>query len=232
MRSLLNRLQFRDAIEEHATDLIASRPWQRGQIDTTGWSSRMTDGGRAWAPRWPLPNVWLGVSLEAQQRAELRIPALLDTPAALRWVSAEPLLGPINMSRWLEREGGRPRLDWVVAGGESGSGARPLHPDWVRSIGEQCTAAGVPWLFKQWGDWLPTPVFDAPGFAGGRAFDHPDRGTSSTTLRRRGPSGRYRNGETRCLEPGDRTRWYAMLDRDTIAVRVGKKAAGRELDGV
>jgi protein gp37 len=128
---------------------------------------------------WPLPNVWLGVSVEDQARADERIPILLDTPAAVRWISAEPLLGPINLTRlpypnrgrtWMidavrgeMREPGLDRtpiggvvsLNWVVAGGESGPDARPMHPDWVRSLRDQCAAAEVPFLFKQWGEWAP-----------------------------------------------------------------------------
>lgn len=90
----------------------------------------------------PLPNVHLGVSCEDQGRADERIPALLETPAAVRFVSAEPLLGPINF---------RHRLDWIICGGESGPGARPMHVEWARSIREQCAAAGVPFFMKQLG---------------------------------------------------------------------------------
>lgn len=95
------------------------------------------------------PNVWLGVSVENQAAACERIPHLLDTPAAVRWVSCEPLLGPVNLVPWIHG------LDWVVAGGESGPGARPCHRDWARSILYQCQDAGVPFFFKQWGAWEP-----------------------------------------------------------------------------
>lgn len=105
--------------------------------------------------QWPLPNVWVGVSVEDQQRADLRIPALLATPAAVRFLSCEPLLGPVDLNAssfiggdWLKG------LDWVIVGGESGPGARPMHPDWARSLRDQCTAARVPFLFKQWGEWV------------------------------------------------------------------------------
>jgi protein gp37 len=127
---------------------------------------------------WPLPNVWLGVSAEDQTRADERIPHLLETPAAVRFVSAEPLLGPIDLETiahggnlinalspaigmprdghdshiWFSREPGT-ILDWIIVGGESGNGARPMHPDWARSIRDQCQAAGVPFFFKQWGQW-------------------------------------------------------------------------------
>lgn len=101
---------------------------------------------------WPLPNVWLGVSVEDQKTADERIPLLLQTPAAVRWVSYEPALGPVHFANWLESS---PRLDWIVAGGESGPGARPAHPDWFRAARDQCQSAGVPFFFKQWGEWLP-----------------------------------------------------------------------------
>lgn len=106
-----------------------------------------------------LPNVWLGVSVEDQQRADERIPDLLETPAELRWISAEPLLGPVSIidAIWAAPKFDNiwARIDWVVAGGESGPGARPMHPDWARSLRDQCAAADVPFFFKQWGQWVP-----------------------------------------------------------------------------
>ena len=115
----------------------------------------------------PLMNVWLGTSAEDQQRADARIPWLLKTPTALRFVSCEPLLGPITLpygslnvgpgsSLHREQQGWCDRgLDWVICGGESGPGARPMHPEWARSLRDQCQAAAVPFFFKQWGEWLP-----------------------------------------------------------------------------
>ena len=122
-------------------------------------------------------NVWLGVSVEDQARAMERVPALLETPAAVRFVSAEPLLGEVDLEalEWrhfrydalrgiqsfYSRESGwedqakAPAIDWVIVGGESGRGARPMHPEWARSLRVQCQAAGVPFFFKQWGSWLP-----------------------------------------------------------------------------
>jgi protein gp37 len=107
-----------------------------------------------------LPNVWLGVSAEDQVRADERIPHLLATPAAARFVSLEPLLGAINLFGWLrirELDDRCAGLDWVIVGGESGPGARPMHPDWARSLRDQCVDAGVPFFFKQWGEWIPGP---------------------------------------------------------------------------
>lgn len=101
--------------------------------------------------RWPLPNVWLGVSAEDQATADSRIPVLLETAAAVRWLSAEPLLGPVEIDDLLWPAKGRPALDWVVAGGESGPRARPMDPSWPRSLRNQCICAETPFFFKQWG---------------------------------------------------------------------------------
>jgi len=112
-----------------------------------------------WAA-WPLPNVWLGVSVEDQNTADERIPILLQTPAAVRWVSAEPLLGPVDLYRggfsFLERlksPTGKQyeKLDWIVVGGESGPKARPCDLAWIRSTVKQCREAGVPVFVKQIG---------------------------------------------------------------------------------
>jgi len=113
---------------------------------------------------WPLSNVHLGVSVENQAAADERIPLLLQTPAAVRFISAEPLLGPVEFSDVTYRSDciralGKPAmkgLDWVICGGESGPGARPMHPDWARGLRDQCKDAGVPFFFKQWGEWVPT----------------------------------------------------------------------------
>jgi protein gp37 len=135
--------------------------------------------------------VWLGVSVESQQWADIRIPALLDTPAAVRFLSCEPLLGPVDLTRWLpgapqqslhgivDRLVGRcdmqatdygswrhvakecrnctngRRISWVIVGGESGPQARPMDPQWAHDLRDQCTAAGVPFFFKQWGGRTP-----------------------------------------------------------------------------
>lgn len=105
----------------------------------------------------PIENTWLGVSVEDQKTADERIPLLIETPAAVRWISAEPLLGATDITDWL---GWKEKLDWVVVGGESGRNARPMHPDWVRSLRDQCVAAGVPFFFKQWGEWAPIgPIY-------------------------------------------------------------------------
>lgn len=143
----------------------------------------------------PLPNVWLGVSVEDQKTADERIPVLLQTPAAVRWLSVEPLLGPIDLQApWSAMNPEYPELGihWIVVGGESGNAARPMHPEWVRSLRDQCVAASVPFFFKQWGEWE-------------HGYSHADRLFVSRT-------------------PG-------ILSDPVYMQRVGKKAAGRILDG-
>lgn len=137
---------------------------------------------------WPLPNVYLGISAERQKEWDERKGDLAATPAAVRFASFEPLIGPIIEPRLLSDF-----LSWAIVGGESGAGARPMHPAWPRSLRDQCAAAGVPFFFKQHGEWLC------------------ELGT-----------GNYRP------EPGD----LVSCGDGHIARRVGKKAAGRLLDGV
>ncbi|MDQ7818722.1 MAG: phage Gp37/Gp68 family protein [Melioribacteraceae bacterium] len=108
-------------------------------------------------------NIWLGVSIEDQQTADERIPLLLQIPANIRFISAEPLIGDINLEVWIHKcltNGCGDKIDWVIVGGESGKSARPLHPDWVRSIRDNCKALGIKFFFKQWGN----NVFVPPGF--------------------------------------------------------------------
>lgn len=111
-------------------------------------------------------NVWIGTTVENQARADERIPQLLSIPAKVRFLSCEPLLGPVDLSttfHWQRADMAsqpvwtpeNPGIHWVITGGESGTGARPMHPDWARSLRDQCSAAGVPFFFKQWGEWLP-----------------------------------------------------------------------------
>ena len=96
----------------------------------------------------PLPNVWLGTTIWDQPSLERALPFLLRTPAALRFLSIEPMLGPVVIPPDMLK-----LLGWLICGGETGPGARPMHPDWARSLRDQCQAAGVPFFFKQWGEW-------------------------------------------------------------------------------
>lgn len=102
---------------------------------------------------WPLPNVILGISAEDQDAARKRLPILLDTEAACRAVSAEPLLGPVDLAE--AARGRLDRLGWVIVGGESGAKARPMHPAWPRALRDQCVDQSIPYFYKQWGEWAP-----------------------------------------------------------------------------
>jgi protein gp37 len=137
---------------------------------------------RPFIATWPLPNVWLGTSVEDQKRADLRIPPLLDTPAAVRFLSMEPLIGEVSFrwAKWVPAINGN-HLDglkgigWVIVGGESGPGARPMDADLVRRLRDQCVEAGVPFHFKQWGSHdehgVPTHKKVAGRMLDGRTWD-------------------------------------------------------------
>lgn len=162
---------------QHVFQILTKRPARMRSLLTRWAPVTGIPPGGFWTGPWPLTNVWGGVSVENQDLAERRIPILIDTPLAVRWISAEPLLGPIRLPFIAEVDactcyggslpgighepgcGTEPgpawgNLHWVVAGGESGPGARPMHPDWVRSLRDQCVDAGVPFFFKQAGSAL------------------------------------------------------------------------------
>lgn len=177
------------------------------------------------AGAWPLPNVWLGVSVEDQAAADERIPLLLQCPAAVRWLSCEPLLGRVDLRSHLksratpgpdhqfgDRLGHAGRLHWIVAGGESGPGARPMHPDWARSLRDQCAAAGVPFFFKQWGEWAPSNQ------AAAGLDDCYERSSSGGWVE---TDGRHTAGET--AQPAGAGSAHTF--------KLGKRLAGRQLDG-
>jgi protein gp37 len=138
-----------------------------------------------WGRKWP-DNVWLGATIENQKVADERMDDLAAVPARVRFVSAEPLLGPLDLSPWLGS-----KVHWVITGGESGGKARPPNPTWFRSLRDQCREAGAAFHFKQWGEWVPAAIRAVNG------------------------------GAVQCRIVAD----------GAIMVRLGKKAAGRELDG-
>jgi protein gp37 len=149
--------------DRHTFQVLTKRPSRmRSLLSSPRWSELLTRDPNVWPsdldPELPLPNVWLGVSVEDQHWADIRIPALLDTPAAVRFLSCEPLLGPVDLRQAINqdpfaayhfRPGG---IDWVIVGGESGPGARPMRAEWARDIRTQCLFNNVPFLFKQWGN--------------------------------------------------------------------------------
>lgn len=159
-----------------------------------------------WVPwrSYPFPNVAIGTTVENRAMAALRIPLLRETPAARRFLSIEPLLedlGEIDLTG----------IDWVIVGGESGRESRPMHPDWARSLRDQCAAAGVPFFFKQWGAWEPRAWK-------GDGATHSVRGTDGAVHK----FDHHPNSGERAEKatPG----WHAIAN-------VGKGAAGRLLDG-
>lgn len=224
---------------QHTFQVLTKRPARmRALINSSGffdkihavggeYLARVKGAAAGWHLLWPLPNVWLGVSVEDQKRADLRIPALLDTPAAVRFLSCEPLLERVDLNRSLalgyscENEAGvrlhqRP-VDWVIVGGESGPNARPMHPEWARSLRDQCVAAGVPFHFKQRGEWTWSEHgdFQIPRqpFTDRVAVIHP---AGMTAMTKSNPFNPFERGHP---------------DWTTRIERVGKRAAGRLLDG-
>lgn len=214
MVRLLNSPGFWDDVRYRAGEIASSLDWDMVPHHLQ-FSADLTF----------LPNVWLGTSIESQQYA-FRARHLLATPAAVHFVSAEPLLGPLDLSPYLLdpslRDPTCRGVDWVIVGGESGQSARPMHPAWAEELRDQCRRAGVAFLFKQWGEWSPfAPIRD------GR-FDFRNRYVLADdgTLYR-GPDLAYPDGPRR----GEAVRAGHDHARLTSMYRVGKKAAGRELDG-
>jgi protein gp37 len=204
------------------------------------WYLRVTTIHDPKYKRWPLPNVWLGVSVENQETADERIPLLLQTPAAVRFVSVEPMLGPVDLQRiarkarcddWTYFDGALTgfcaskgggtygnRLDWVIVGGESGPKARPMHLNWARSVRDQCKAAGVPYFHKQNGEFVEAYRF----------YDH-RQWVAKASTHVHGAVDRCVDSLGKiCLRGSD-----FMAAEYPIAVmrRVGRKSAGRLLDG-
>lgn len=172
MRSYLDGLLANSAVGDRWD--AARRPIYRALLKRGEYRRAEYVGVMVAHDKPPFKNIWLGVSVENQEAADKRIPLLLQTPAAVRWVSAEPLLGGPNLAPWLKwwKRGGtcavtERGLDWVVCGGESGPGARPMHPDWARGLRDQCKQAGAPFFFKGWGNHLP---FGQEGASCGRCI--------------------------------------------------------------
>lgn len=231
MRETLNDESFWDLANSHAESIV---------LDHVDPHDRRRDDARAtlddYGPDKPAPGIWLGVSTEDQATADERIPDLMATPAAIRFISAEPLLGPVNVTWALSRnrmdiaagflkrgkfspgaETLRP-LDWVITGGESGPHARPANPDWFRSLRDQCVAAEVSFFFKQWGEW-------APGVAFGMREDGPVSDSKGNVRD-------WMNRYVTCEDRADRVRSHSFTQHATnLVYRVGKARAGATLDG-
>lgn len=185
--------------------------WHTFQV-LTKRADRMQDFCNTWGVK-TLTNVWLGVSVENQHFADERIPLLVQTPAMVRFISAEPLLGPLDLQRFQEHLpsavhlGWLDGIEWVICGGESGPGARPMHPDWARSLRDQCQTAGVPFFFKQWGTWA------SPS----QSVCSIHSGTDGTDVHRYVSDGRKHDPQ--------------CPNAKTYMIKCSKKVAGRLLDG-
>ena len=183
--------QVMAAHPQHTFQVLTKRPERAYEFLVDGWAPEV------------LPNVWLGVSAEDQKNLTERWNILKNIPAAVRWISMEPLLGLVNLplthTETPTENGGtahsdfRSDVDWVVVGGESGPGAKPMNPDWVRNIRHDCAKFGVPFLFKQWGQW--------------GIVDHKTFAFSSVE-------------------------WQQINLREFMVRHASKKETGRELDGV
>lgn len=186
-------------------------------------------------------NVWIGTSVEDQAAADKRIPELLKVPAKVRFLSCEPLLGPVTLTSWdqyiypdgFENNGPMQAIlglsyepdnliDWVIVGGESGPKARPMHPDWARSLRDQCVEAGVPYFFKQWGEFCP-----------GSQLKHLPKSVKEQVYASRKESVwmHVTEGFNKEYHPPKGFIPNAWEDGWDLMTKVGKKAAGRLLDG-
>jgi protein gp37 len=212
--------------EHHTFQVLTKRPQRAARLLTSpGFRDDVTAkvraaglalGGTAVTEiAWPAPNIWVGTSIEANQWV-WRADHLRDTPAAVRFLSLEPLLGALPS---LDLG----RIGWVITGGESGPGARPTHPDWVRGIRDRCTSAAIPFFFKQWGAWRPVaPLAEwlHTGAAGGR-------NTGIVHLSGENRRGKAFGSLSNQLEvfAGDPS------GADWVMERGPKNKAGRQLDG-
>jgi protein gp37 len=219
---------------------------------TPGWARNGANSNRVTLP---LRNVWLGVSVENQDQADKRIPELFKIPARIRFLSCEPLLGPVDIPRaamWhfedcacldcfdrRMRKEEQPGIDWVIVGGESGPKARPMHPEWARSLRDQCQEMGAAYFFKQWGHWQP--FCTQAGYRAGSVWPGNDEFVGGDCG---GPSTLSHFGNGVCLAkwPDGTTKRVQYLNRadhhwgkeNLLAmtyVAAGKQRSGRILDG-
>ena len=192
-------------LQQHTFLILTKRPWRMCE-----WSNSTNARGVDLLGN--CPNLWVGVTVEGPGQKQ-RISNLLQIPAAVRWVSYEPALGPVDFAGDdgghhyfpFENEQGTitPGLNWIVAGGETGPGARPAHPDWFRKVKDDCVAAGIPFYFKQWGEWVPV-----------LQISNDFKPITKKDVLKRAHIWYDKNGH-----------------REDVSFKVGKKTAGRVLDG-
>lgn len=211
-------------VRPHIWEVIEQNPSIIFQLLTKRPENIMHMVPDSWKNGFPA-NVWIGTSVEDQQSAEKRIPLLLQVPAPVRFLSCEPLIGQVDFTVTDDELGAQWNLlkmgiHWVICGGESGRNARPMNPDWARLLRDQCVSAGVPFFFKQWGEWRPPFPEEDFNTAFGRAGKPPAFLV--------GP-----DGLVHCYYPLDSQDdgWNPETSQYKPMLRIGKKAAGRMLDG-
>lgn len=186
-------------------------------------------------------NVWVGTSVENQKAADERVPHLIKIAAWVRFLSCEPLLGPVNLDPWLrpvrhvlidgeaEPELMEPQIGWAIVGGESGPRARPMHPRWAQGLRDQCQEAGAPFFFKQWGEWIPMNHLDNADDYLVDARVYPNDYPADMRFKKyRVQIGFLHDDGVFC---GDGLAQRVPSQNVMMMYRVGKKAAGRLLDG-
>lgn len=191
----------------HQFQVLTKRPQRMRQLlhGTVNFHSKTLNDKTRLNFDSPASNIWLGTSIESDEYA-FRARHLAQTPAAVRFLSLEPLLGPLP-SLALDQ------IDWVIVGGESGPVARPMHPDWVRDIRDRCVEAGVAFFFKQWGAWAPWGTVSNPKIS--------SRRSQYESVRFQPDGTRYE---------AHKPDMFSLPGMESM-IRVGKKAAGRNLDG-
>lgn len=175
-------------------------------------------------------NVWMGATAERQEEYDKRLPFLEEIPAKVRFLSCEPLLGPIDLGIRPSGAGLKvPAIDWLISGGESGDKARPVHPDWIRSLRDQCELAKIAYHFKQWGEWCPSDRTDEQRRQLPSVESQHIPGLmvpAKVQFKVVKPDGGNRLFQANGTFSGE-----GPAQEDAWMLRLGKKVAGRELDG-
>jgi hypothetical protein len=202
--------------------VLTKRPEHVKDMVPLAW---ITDGGLHWPA-----NVWIGTSVENQDVVAARVQHLGLIPAPVRFLSMEPLVGPVDCERgsWMWDCLSNGRIDWVIAGGESGAHARPMHPDWVRAIRDACTLHDVPFFFKQWGEWYTRSYDMMTKDSVFRMFHDKQEWINKAQTRVRGGVCISKDGKVMRIGKDFDTCEYPVYIMD----KVGKEAAGALLDGV
>ncbi len=212
---LFELLDLIAASPRHAWLILTKRPSRMARIIFDWMTARLRAE--------PLPNLWTGTTIESQTTAATRVPALLEVPSACRFVSCEPLTSALDI---VDFDDNMPGIHWVIAGGESGPKAEASHPDWFRGLRDQCADAGVAFHFKQWGEYGPVnPDRRDPDTGGDVELDPDTRDGRSTWVAGKSLGLSHDGQAVKGLQHMTPGVLYTHMQR------VGKKLAGRDLDG-